>query len=130
MPEERKTFSVENKINPLTNQPFGSKYGGNFTIRRPSLMDKSMIATRVAAAINIFGFVDVSQIPLKVLEQIQTTRTVRQLADEKDIPAWFDLSKLFDEHDEAALEAVSEEVDGFIKSFHAGGNNNQGGTGS
>jgi hypothetical protein len=110
------TFSVENKINSLTNQPFGSKYGGNFTVRRPSLMDDTMIALRIAAERNAFGLVNADQVPAGYALAARTVHTVHQLS-ETDVPAWFDRDKLFDENDQQALVAVWLEVGGFLDTF-------------
>ena len=124
----KKTFSIETKINPITNQPFGSKYSGNFTIRQASMMDRQLVASRVAAEINMFGLVDESQMPPGLVKGSRICHTVGQLSTEP-APDWFDRSKMFDENDEAALLAVEKEVVDFSNSFRAGVGSGDGGKG-
>jgi hypothetical protein len=125
------TFSIESKINPVTNQPFGPKYGGNFNIRRPSILDEAMIENRMAAERNSFGIVNPEQIP-DVHDRISRVFcTIHQLATET-LPAWFNRSSLFldDETDMKAIGAVNQEVSGFLTSFRSIKDSGSGGEGS
>jgi hypothetical protein len=125
------SFSIEAKINPLTQQPFGAKYSGNFHIRRPSFLDETMIESRIAAERNAFGMVDLEQIPVVFNQVSRLFNTLAQVATEKT-PAWFDRTTIHldDETDMKALAAVNLEVGGFLASFRPDKNSGTGGEAS
>jgi predicted nucleotidyltransferase len=125
------SFSIESKINPITNQPFGPKYSGNFHIKRPTFLDETMIECRIAAERNAFGLVDEAQLPPLHNQISRIFNTVAQISTEK-LPAWFDRTTIFldDGNDMKALTAVNQEVSGFFKSFRSGNNSGAGGEAS
>jgi hypothetical protein len=112
------SFSIEAKINPLTQQPFGPKYSGNFFMRRPSFLDETMIECRISAERNAFGMVDLEQIPAVFSQVSRLFNTLAQVSTEKT-PVWFDRTTIHldDETDMKALAAVNVEVGGFLASF-------------
>jgi hypothetical protein len=112
-----KSFSIENKENPLTKKPFGKKYDGNFVLKRPSFLDRSLIATRVAAEFNSFGPVPLANIPEPLRKAARICHTVYQLCEHT--PGWLDREKIITEEDEAAFNSVSEEVDAILEAFRA-----------
>jgi len=122
------TFSIENNINPLTQKPFGNKYAGKFTIRRPSIGDKIAIAAKNSAFLNAYGQVNASLIGegLKLMAYcfafVSTVTTI-------ELPEWFNMDNLFDDHDEAAVLAVWGEVGGFLDTFRPAANPPAGGAG-
>jgi hypothetical protein len=117
-------FSIENKINPETGKPFGSRYAGTFSIRRPTLADKTTIATRTAAQLAPAGE-GVGLLTDELLNQNFTFAQLQTIATEK-LPEWFDRDKMYDESDEAAINAVSEEVGKFLDTFRPGNNSGAG----
>jgi hypothetical protein len=123
------TFCVENRTNPLTNQPFGKAYGGNFSIRRPSIGDKLTIQTKKAAQLNAFGYVNTDMIPPSLQMMAHCYHYVTTLAI-APLPEWFNLQNLYDDNDESALLAVWQEVDGFLDTFRSKDNPGNGGNGS
>ena len=116
MSQNTHSFSIENVVNPVTGQPFGQKYAGLFAIRRPSLADKKAVALRDAASMNAYGEVNPGQISdgLALLSYIITFMSVVKT---EDLPAWFDMNKLFDDDDENAVLAVWDEVKKYLDSF-------------
>jgi hypothetical protein len=125
------SFSIESKVNPLTQQPFGAKYSGNFHIRRPAFLDETMIECRIAAERNSFGLVDEAQMPPLHNQVSRIFNTVSQIATEKT-PTWFNRTTIFldDETDMKALAEVNKEVSGFLTSFRSGNNSGAGAEGS
>lgn len=109
------TFSIENDINPETQQPFGPKYAGTFSIRRPSLQDKTRTSIKVAASLSASGIVDINFVSGGVLAALYLFAQVEQISTDT-VPVWFDMNKVYDD-DEPAIQAVSNEVSSFINSF-------------
>jgi hypothetical protein len=118
------TFSIEDQINPETGKPFGSKYAGTFSIRRPTIADKTNIALKCAATLAAAGGNGLDIISNELMDmnflfsQLLVIKT-------GTLPEWFDREALFDE-DESAIQAVAREVRGFIDSFRT---QNSGGAG-
>ena len=110
------SFSIENLINPETQQPFGAKYAGTFNLRRQSLQDRNVADIRKAAILNAYGTTNFNALGEWTLTSTSIYCTVCSIATEK-LPDWFDYSKIYDESDEAAVLAVWEEVQKFLKSF-------------
>lgn len=110
------SFSIENLVNPLTKQPFGAQYAGNFTIRRPTLADRNAIALRDMAGLSTYGVVDVRFVDSDVINTNYVFAHLNTIADEK--PEWCDLNKLYTDDDESAiLNGVWPEVKKFLDSF-------------
>lgn len=109
------TFSIEHSINPETEQPFGPKYAGNFTVHRPTIADNGQIALNYAA---LTGGRTVLLNPLMLdshaINLMYVFCNMKVLADEK--PEWFNEDELYEE-DEAAVRAVHEEVERWLGSF-------------
>lgn len=111
-------ISIENKIQESTGKPFGSKYSGTFTIRRPSLLDKRTIAIKNAASLAAHG--DVPQEALSDgINLIGYIFTFMETVAEAPMPKWFDMAEMFDPEDEEALLAVWTEVGTWLDSFRA-----------
>ena len=121
-------FNIESALCPTTGKPFGSKYAGSFSIRRPSLLDKRTIAMRDAATISEFGTVNPELLGegLKLLSYIVTFVEVTATAA---LPEWFDLSKMYEDEDEDAILAVWHEVQKFLNSFRPKAAGSDGGEG-
>lgn len=115
MIQNKHSFSIENTINPETGKPFGSKYAGQFTIRRPTLADNRAISLRDAAALGIYGPVDQGQIDIKVVNVNFIFANLDVIAEQK--PDWCDITKLYEGEDEQAVYAVWQEVKKFVDSF-------------
>lgn len=123
-----KEFNIEHITCATTGKPFGSKYAGAFSIRRPSLLDKRTIAMRDAATISEFGTVNPELLGegLKLLSYIVTFVEVTAIAA---LPEWFDLSKMYEDEDEDAILAVWQEVQTFLASFRPKAAGSDGGEG-
>jgi hypothetical protein len=113
---KKHSFSIEKKINPLTNAEFGPTYGGTFVIRRPSLQDRHISAVKRAAALSAFGPASEELIPFETRFQIQIFSFVGAIACEA-LPEWFDPNQMYEDSDEAAVQAVAEEVTAWLGSF-------------
>ena len=128
MPIETKTtFSIEGVERPSTKQPFGPKYAGNFTIRRPSLLDKKNIAVRNAASLSFAGHINPGLLQDDIVIITHTHNHILTLAEEK-VPEWFDISTMT-EDDEEAVFAVWQEVDRFLAGFRPGATGGNGSAG-
>lgn len=113
---QQTTFSIENNVNPETSQPFGTKYGGMFSIRRPSLADKRNIALKDAASMNAYGQISPDQIS-SGLSLINYIFSFMSVVSTEEPPAWFSMDKIFDDTDESAVLAVWDEVKKYLDSF-------------
>ena len=113
---QKHTFTIADKLNPLTGLPFGADYAGAFTIRRPSIADKQTAAIRKAAVFCAYGHVAEEMIPVGLRLITHVFTFVTTVACEKT-PTWFDPENLFDENDEAAMQAVSQEVNRWLDTF-------------
>jgi hypothetical protein len=116
------SFSIEHQISPTTNKPFGSKYAGTFSVRRPTLQDKTMTVLRYTAMISTEGGTGVHMIADALLD-INYAFAQLSVIKTADLPSWFDRDKIYEE-DEAAVQAVTKLVSDFINSFR---NQNSGG---
>ena len=110
------TFTIADKTNPLTGKPFGDKYVGAFTIRRPSIADKQTAAIRKAAVFCAYGYIAEEMIPVGLRLIIHVFTFVTTVACE-NTPTWFNPENLFDDDDEAAMQAVSQEVNRWLDTF-------------
>ena len=120
------SFSIEATINKATGKPFGPKYAGSFTIRRPSLADKRMIAVRDAASLSAAGELDISLVTDGIRLINNVFRFVETVA-EQPTPEWFDMHTRYDAEDEEAVLAVWAEVSQFLDRFRpkTGGDGSQ-----
>jgi len=122
------SLSIEMQKNPETGEQFGSKYGGEFIIRRPTLADKRDIALRDAASLNIYGQVNPLQMDRDVVNVNYIFANMDVIAEKR--PEWFDMGKLYDGADEAAVYAVWTEVSRWLDTFRPDNNSGAGGDGS
>jgi hypothetical protein len=113
---QQHSFSIVSAINPLTGQPFGSKYAGQFVIRRPSLADKQMIQVKKAATMSVFGYANEDMISAGTRLTILIFSQVTVTAEDK-LPDWFNPEKMYEDDDEAAMHAVSLEVNRWLDTF-------------
>jgi hypothetical protein len=118
------SFSIEQVINPETNQPFGSNYSGSFSIRRPTIADKTNIALKCAATLSAAGGTGLDIISNEIMD-MNFLFSQLSVISEAALPEWFDRGRLFDE-DTPAVQAVAREVRSFIDSFRT---QNSGGAG-
>lgn len=120
------TFSIETTINTGTNKPFGNKYAGVFSVRRPGLLDKKTIALRNAVSLSTEGYVDPAMIGdgIRLITYIFAYMSV---VAEQPLPEWFNMETMMEPEDEDAVFAVWAEVSKFIDSFRpkASGNDSQ-----
>jgi hypothetical protein len=122
------TFSITATINPETKEHFGAKYAGTFSIRRPTLQDKTNIALRCAAEMSVAGGVGLDLVTDEILNanyvfsQMEVIKT-------SALPEWFDKSKIYEE-DEPAVKAVSKAVSDFLDTFRSQNNSGAGTAGS
>ena len=110
------SFSIENTKQPGSEEAFGAKYAGTFTIRRPTLRDNANISLKYSAAVSVAG-TDVDPVRLAMIPAINLTYIfcyIGVIAEEK--PEWFKSDLLYEE-DEAAVHAVFEEVERWLASF-------------
>lgn len=110
------SFSIENAINPATEKPFGPKYAGTFTIRRPSLLDKKNIALRDAASMSAAGSLDPTLIG-DGTRLISYIFSFVETVSEGALPEWFNMATMFETEDEDAVLAVWQEVGKFLDNF-------------
>lgn len=129
MSQRNHTFSIDEKINPLTEKPFGAKYAGTFAVHRPSIADDCKIALNYSAV--TAGHKDLNLAVLassNAVNLMYVFCNMKVLADEK--PTWFDENNLFDESDRCAVMAVHEEVERWLESFRSGSDSQGSGSGS
>ena len=117
MQPQTHSFSIENTIDPGTGQPFGAHYAGQFTLRRPSLGDKQKIHVKKAAIMSAFGYIadeylihPGTRLTIHIYAYVTITAT-------EELPAWFNPEKMFEDSDERAMLAVSEEVNRWLDTF-------------
>jgi len=120
------SFSIENKLIPESDQPFGPDYHGQFTVRRPTLADKKAIGLKDAASMSIYGPVNPEMLGegMKLLSYICIY--VAHIAEEP-LPAWFSMDKMYSDTDEDAIMAVWAEVRAFLATFRPIKNTGNGG---
>lgn len=112
------TFSIEADINPETDRPFGNRYAGEFTIRRPSLADRIRIAVKDAASFSALGTAPLQSLSKDVVNLNFVFCHLDILADSR--PAWCYPDKLWaDFEDEIAVYFVWQKMDAFFQSFRA-----------
>lgn len=118
MSSSRHVFSIAQKINSVTGQPFGDHYCGTFTIRRPSIGDKKRIEIKDAASMAEFGRVNPDSLTdgMKLLSWAFSTMAIIG----EEVPKWFDIDKLFEPSDEVAVLSVWEEVADWFATFRKG----------
>lgn len=115
---KRHTFSLADKIDSKTGQPFGERYAGAFVVRKPSLGDQGRIATLAASLLNQYGaggdragdFWNVAYSALAFF----------RVAGEQ-VPPWWDFDTMDDEQDERAVIAAWEEVTRWLRTFRSSG---------
>ena len=126
MVKKQHSFSIQNTLDPETKLPFGEKYAGQFTVRRPSAHDKKMIALKDAASMSVYGAVDIRLIGegTKLLSYIDAFIKHQAVGD---LPEWFGMDQVYDDTDENAVLAVWEEVQAFLATFRLPKNPGNGG---
>ncbi|KAA0888768.1 hypothetical protein [Oryzomonas rubra] len=122
------SFNIENAICPTTGKPFGSKYAGTFTIRRPSLLDKKNISVKNAASMSAAGTIAAGTMD-KIALLISYIFSFVTTVNEEELPAWFNMADLYDGEDEDAVFAVWDEVQNYLNSFRPKDNSGNGPTG-
>lgn len=123
-----KSFTIDEKICSTTEKPFGSKYAGTFSVRRPSLLDKIIIAVKDAARMSIAGEIAPGTLgdrpaTISYIYSFMTT------VNTEPLPEWFDLSAMYEDEDEDAMFAVWSEVSGFLSTFRPKAIGEDGGAG-
>lgn len=108
-------FSIEHTENPETGRPFGTRYAGEFTVRRPTLADKREIALRDTARISLGGAVNPAHLAVDVVNANFIFANLDVIGEEK--PEWFDIGKLYEGEDEQAVHAVWREVERWLSTF-------------
>lgn len=113
-----KSFSVASLPDKPSENPFGSDYAGEFSLRRPSLLDKRNIALKEASQYSMYGNISPDHVDegVKFLSYIITY--VSEIAT-KPLPEWFAMDKVITEKDERAIMAVWQEVTAFLESFRS-----------
>lgn len=110
-------FSIEDVTSPITKAPFGSKYAGIFAIKRPSIKDKLAISLKDAAAISAYGISNPDQMLSEGVKLLSYIVTFVEVTANAPVPAWFDLSKMYEDEDEEAILAVWNEIQAFLDTF-------------
>jgi len=123
----KKTFTINQKENPTSKRPFGESYGGEFTVRRPTLADKRTIAMMEHGAISSLGPVEVAQMPTDVVNMNYIFSHLDVLCEDR--PDWCYIDKLYEGDDEQAVYAVWQEVKDFLDRFRSGKTTNDDGAG-
>lgn len=109
------TFSIAREVNPDTKKPFGDKYAGEITVRRPTIADNLDINLRDAASLNRYGTINPEHLGPAAANMSYILTVLDVICEKK--PDWLDPTKLYADEDEAAVYAVWAEVDRFLKSF-------------
>ena len=109
------SFSIESIINPTTKKPFGTKYTGSFSIRRPNLKDKTAITLRYVAGLATAGGTGIHLVIDPLLDANYLFCQL-EVIKEAPLPEWFAMDKIYEE-DEPAIDAVRDEVQKFLDSF-------------
>lgn len=112
--QNQHVFSIDTLNNPDTGRPFGSRYAGEFRVRRPTVKDKEAIALRDAARISRFGAVQLHQVSRDVVNLSYIFSHLEVIGI--DVPKWCDPSQLFDE-DEIAVYVAWQEVSRWLATF-------------
>lgn len=121
------TFTIDKLRCKTTGKPFGAKYAGEFTVRRPSLLDRKNIAVKDAASLSYNGVVPVgiSDGPafISYIDSYITTVATT-------LPEWWNLATMHEEEDEDAVLAAWSEVVAFLDSFRREADGETGSRGS
>lgn len=120
MSGNKHVFTIEHTINKATELPFGTKYAGDFTVRRPTLSDKREIALRDTARISLGGAVNPAHLAVDVVNINFVFANMDVIGEQK--PEWFDIGKLYEGEDEQAVIAVWQEVERWLATFRPQGN--------
>lgn len=113
-----KTFTIVDKINANTDKPFGDKYAGIFSIRRPSLLDKKNIAVKDAASMSFAGEIAAGTINdgIAMINYIFAYITTVATAP---LPEWFNMATMYEPEDEDAVLAVWSQVAEWLATFRS-----------
>lgn len=125
MSSNKHIFSIDHMENPDTGLPFGSRYAGEFSVRRPTLSDKREIALRDAARISLGGAVNPLHLAVDVVNVNYIFANMDVIGETK--PDWFDIGKLYEGEDEQAVHAVWREVERWLATFRPKGDTPNGG---
>lgn len=112
------TFEIDKAIDPKTERPFGSRYAGEFVVRRPSIGDKAKIELKFAAGLTAMGLHSreaLQGIDKHVLNVDFIFCHLDVLAEKR--PAWAHPEKLWADEEEGVVYAIWREIDTFIESF-------------
>lgn len=109
------TICIENKIQENTGKPYGEKYAGVFSIKRPSIQDKRQIAIKNAASLSAHGEITQDVMP-DALNMLGYIFIFMQHIATEPLPKWFNEAELYDE-DVDAVYAVFAEVNEWLDSF-------------
>ena len=113
------TFSIENTKVPGTEQVFGQKFAGTFSIRRPSLGDRQNIAVRKAAKMSAHGTANPQMISESMHLTIYIFVFLTTVATEP-LPKWFDPDNIFTEEEELAVHVAWQEVSRWLEESFPG----------
>lgn len=127
MSQTQHIFEISNSINPDTKEPFGAKFAGSFSVRRPTIKDNADIALAFSFATNKAGPLGFTAMSTPAVTQLYIFCMIDTIASEK--PDWFNVSTMY-EDDEAAVYAVNDEVDRWLATFRHKAGSKAGGTGS
>lgn len=108
------TFSIEHEINPETGRPFGQRFAGEFTVRRPTTEDRESISLLDASNLCRLGKVDISLLNKDVVNLSYIFAHMSVIGEK--LPPWFDKSALYDE-DEIAVYSAWSEVSRWLATF-------------
>jgi len=110
------SFSIESQICPTTNKPYGTRYAGTFSIRRPSIRDRINADLRNSATLSAAGEVNPDMLNGSTKLNSFIFAFVQTIA-EQPLPEWFDMDSMYDDTDVDAVMSVWQEVGKFLDSF-------------
>lgn len=85
---------------------FGADYGGNFTLRYPTLGDRAKIDAVLKREFRKAGYTILEDVAVTIHNQEYAFAVVEVLAEPEGKPAWFDKDKLSSDTDQLAVGEV------------------------
>ena len=110
------SFSIENEVCPSTKKPYGTRYAGTFSIRRPSIGDRINADLRNAATLSAAGVVDPDMLGGSTKLNSFIFAFVQTIADQP-LPEWFDKDTMYEDTDTDAVMTVWQKTGEFLDSF-------------
>jgi len=97
---------AELKQDDLVPSLFGETYGGDFSLRFPTLGDRAKIDAVLKRELRKVGYATLEDASISIHNQEYAFAVVEVLAEKDGKPTWFDKAKLFSDEDQLAVIEV------------------------